>query len=721
MTINSNRFFIFILRNLTLLFVCLFTLALLVDASTPTSSSHSEDNIFKLTKVAQLNHKNISAETWQQLVANPANNQQYFAINEGGLYLVDGSEIIPQALLELSNETSNPELKVKLTAFALHPNFALRDKIGYSTFYTAHLETIDNKSKIKKIQPVNIDVSLAFDAVVTEWKFNLLNHQKVDLTTKREILRIAVPDNKTVIKQLAFNPFIKSWNDNFGLLYIAIDGQKKWSQPLYSGAILRIHPAKFGLRSFTIPLSNPFLNNNLVHDVIYLFGSQSIKKFIWPNKSSDQILLHHEYDRKQLLSYSKGGNNWRDNVPKNVLPHGNSTINDIFIYQGRKSPHLRNKLLLLNHQNEQWKISSLSLKTSDNQKNDEPLLKLIWRLPVNQLSNSQSIKILSYRSGEMLLFDKMGGMLYQLSQQNIDFITPVATESQSDNSKIYFFILLFFAFCLLGYYFIKRNKFSVKALVKQQFSRLEISESELQISLYHRHETSTNTVIDIIDIESCEIFLNDHSINIIDTISGHGFNNEKEHDLRATFTKEHIDKMVDGKVRVISLQIVDKQKKHYDICLYLRKGSNRMTKKGYFNVIDELVDWCWLIAKKINSDKPSIRAIKSVNKTAQEDKVKREAEAKIPLHTQATAIRPATHKVIKAELNEAIAEVKNIKQPVNTQSSDEQKSSATKNNTINTEVVDALEKLVSLKQQGYLTTAEFVQAKEKLLQSLFDK
>ena len=43
------------------------------------------------------------------------------------------------------------------------------------------------------------------------------------------------------------------------------------------------------------------------------------------------------------------------------------------------------------------------------------------------------------------------------------------------------------------------------------------------------------------------------------------------------------------------------------------------------------------------------------------------------------------------------------------------------NNTINTELVYALEKLVDLKKQGFLTLEEFTKAKENLISSLFEK
>ena len=70
------------------------------------------------------------------------------------------------------------------------------------------------------------------------------------------------------------------------------------------------------------------------------------------------------------------------------------------------------------------------------------------------------------------------------------------------------------------------------------------------------------------------------------------FNHDKEQDLRTIFVNEKIDKMVDGKMRQISLLLTDKQKHSYTVCLYMRKGSNRISKQSYVKVINELIDWC---------------------------------------------------------------------------------------------------------------------------------
>ena len=278
-------------------------------------------------------------------------------------------------------------------------------------------------------------------------------------------------------------------------------------------------------------------------------------------------------------------------------------------------------------------------------------------------------------------------------------------------------MLLLALMAAVAYYLLKVNKFSAKKIVSQQFSHIEISESQRQIGLYRRHESSAEIVIDVVDIVNSEIQLNEHRVSVINTITGHGFSNGKEQDLCAIFTKEHIDKMIDGKVRMINLQLTDKQNKHHIICLYLRKGSNRITKKGYFNVIDELVDWCWLVAKAINPEHTGTRAVKSVKKVSDKTEASRIVQNETPLHNQAAAIRPATHNEVKlAEL----PEITKVKVPIAKTENEDEQVAVQKNSIIDTELVNALEKLVNLKQQGYLTSEEFAKAKEKLLQSLFE-
>lgn len=698
---------------------------------------YSDENSYQLTKIAQLEHRLISQPKWQQFIANPSNKKQYFVIRESGqIYLIDEDEINPKAILDMGTFQQTGSSLFKLTAIELHPNFSLRDQVGYHTFYTAHIENIDKKSKTKRILEQAENLQLSFDAVITEWKFSAVNHQKVDVNSKREVLRIGVPDNSMVIRQMSFNPYIKSWNDNFGLLYIALSGDDKWSKPLYSGVILRINPTKFGLRSFIVPSNNPHLKNSHINDAIYLLGGQGIEQFIWPEKNSEHILVSHQYNKKHLLSLTDGRDDWRDSAVNNVLYEGEDAVHDVLMYQGRQLPLLRSKLLLLRKKEQYWFIDSLAFNLSDNKKISEgKKSQLVWKFTSQQLPTNSQVILSSSHDGEIFLLEKSINVLFRLIQQSL--VNENVVEASRDDNTIdkntfdNSIIILLLILVLLGtmYYWFKRSSHSVKAVVRQQFASLELSESGQQIGLYHRHQRHTETIINIVDIVSSEIKLNEHSISVVNAQIGHGFNNDRDQDLRAIFSHEKVDKMVEGKVRQISLLLTDSRNNGYTVCLYMRKGSNRITKNSYVKVIDELIDWCWLIAGELNPDDTEKRKVKPVALPKEKTEIKPDKN-KTPLYNQATGVRSVTPKM--ENTNEPLApdETPLMQGNVNEgndsaelegEECSEVNNQVQQNNTIDIELVNALEKLVNLKQQGFLTMDEFTKAKEKLLKSIFEK
>ena len=699
--------------------------------------AHSYEDSYQLTEIAQLEHQSISQPNWQQLIANPSNKRQHFVFRESGqVYLIDGGEINPTAILDMGGSKQTDASLFKMTALELHPNFSLRNQIGYGTFYTAHIEKFNKQSKTKRLQEPSDEFKLSFDAVITEWQFNAVNRQKVDVNTKREVLRIGVPDSSIVIKQISFNPFIKSWNDNFGLLYVGLNGDKKWMLPLYSGVILRVDPAKYGLRSFKVPEDNPYNKNNQINNAIFLLGGQQLEQFIWPAKSSDNILVSHRYDNQYLLSSTEDQNDWRNAASKQVLYQSNDAVLDLLIYQGSQFPLLRNKLLLLRNKGNLWFVDSLEVnKPGIKEVSDNKIPHLEWSITSTKLPTKSEISLSRDIPGEILLLEKNSSILFRLTQQvlmnapvEVDKTESNDVEQSSSENNIFILIFLLISL-LLGviYYWIKLKGHSVKTIVRKQFASIEISESGQQVELYHRHQRDVEVTIDIVDIVSSEIKLNDQSISIINGDISYGFTNDKEEDLRSIFVNEKVDKMVDGKVRQVSLLLTDKLNKNYKVCVYMRKGSNRITKKSYTKVVHELIDWCWLIGERINPTHTEKRTIKPrVVQKEKSDNVSAKSN-NTSLHHQAAAIRPEISTIENsdqpqvpgensARLN-VVTESESLTELSVTESSDTA-GKANQESTINTELVNALDKLVSLQQQGFLTLDEFSKAKEKLLKDL---
>ena len=198
-------------------------------------------------------------------------------------------------------------------------------------------------------------------------------------------------------------------------------------------------------------------------------------------------------------------------------------------------------------------------------------------------------------------------------------------------------------------------------------------------------------MISIADIISSEIQLNDVTINVINLETGHGFTAAHETDLRNYFSLEYKTKMQDDKIRHVKLILTDKKQQTYPISLYVRRGNGRVTNKRYQYVIEDLLTWCWVVAYSINPTgtetvrpKPRIKA----NQYKDNKWPKRDINAKPVAKPSSTSTEPAAE--------------------------------ATEKLIVDTDLINALEKLVNLKRQGFLTDEEFDHAKHKLLQNLIE-
>ncbi|TWX66256.1 SHOCT domain-containing protein [Colwellia demingiae] len=690
----------------------------------------SKEKQYLLQKIAQAPQLETENDQWLLLLEQPGNSQFYYLANKRGkIYQLEQDSPDNTALLLDLQLFSSKESMLQLTAFTLHPNFSLRDQAGFGTFYTAHVEKVINKRKRKRLNDSAVTTPLSYDAIVTEWRLNVT--KQVDESSQREVLRIAIPTLESGIRQLNFNPYSKSWHEDFAQLYISLSQSLELKQhPLYSGAILRIHPQRNGIKSYSVPHDNPYYANEKFEKALYLFGAGNINQFIWPDRYATKLLISHQYNFNNIvrhwLSYSDGGEDWRKQAPIKFLYQNKNILaaNSLLVYRGQNAPSLRNKLLLLTKNEKQWQLNSLSHEISPEiaLENDQSIKQqkalsaptIEWLLK-QQALQANNLTLYRDNRGELLFFNEDSGAIYQLFQQDISL---AAKESQQSGPSglTFFFILVLFV--LLGYilYQMKAQQKSAKAFVRREFSNLALTEDKLSIKLFKRHEKEAEKVIALADVNQCQILLGDLVIATINTTLGHGFDEEYEQALREIFHIEQIAKMTDGKVRRINLALHTESKKKHIICLYLRKGSDRITKKGYFTVVDETIDWCWIIAKHINSEQTGVRSFKPTL-TTDAAHTEHKTHDDTPLHKQASIIRPATrlHSVIDVIAPEKIVEVtKSQRNDEVITLSDSHDTAAIELARVETDLVNALEKLVKLRQQGFLTADEFEQAKTKL-------
>jgi hypothetical protein len=159
-----------------------------------------------------------------------------------------------------------------------------------------------------------------------------------------------------------------------------------------------------------------------------------------------------------------------------------------------------------------------------------------------------------------------------------------------------------------------------------------------------------------------------------------------------------MDKMVPGKTRLLALEFIRQHKQTIFVCLYFRQGSRRVTRQPYRICVELLFDWAWRMASFIKPNalgqriKPTpnemgrfhrapLKPQQPVNKTVELDKTTDKAS----LSTEDT------------EQNSSIKEPTAIEP------------------SLAPSIVFELEKLVQLKDQGYISEQEFGRAKSKLL------
>jgi len=146
-----------------------------------------------------------------------------------------------------------------LRSLAFHPEFATNGKV-----YTSHMRNRPDQREGVHYLSDSAGLNVFTDSTLSEWTMdaegNVLAH--------REVFRIGYPAEDHLMKQIMFNPFATPGSPDFGLLYIAHgDGTPANSfgngqNDDALGKILRINPLADGENPYSIPASNPFVNDD---------------------------------------------------------------------------------------------------------------------------------------------------------------------------------------------------------------------------------------------------------------------------------------------------------------------------------------------------------------------------------------------------------------------------------------------------------------------------
>ena len=655
-----------------------------------------------LAELPSLDSTNIVAFT--PVPSATTQSAQYFIANENSdLFLLDGTSLSTLTNLQLTQQ--DPQILEKLTAFTLHPNFSLPDQPGYQTLYTAHIETAKINNNIARVTVLADPVPLPFDAVITQWQLSI---NKTESPKRREVIRIAVPSATHIIQKIAFNPYSKNWHDDYGLLHIALSDNAKNQTalpqaPLYSGVILRINPAKFGLRSYLVPNNNPFLKTHDVNNEIFILGSQKIISFHWSKQSFAKLFVQHIYDNKHLLAKASKGADWRINHQEkhiSFLTLSKTSMSRVFPYSGRNLKDLWGNTLYLSQSSNGWQLTRLSPPTEHRLEGEnEQQNQAVWLFGHNEIPIENKVKLLADQLGEPLLFDLTNKKLLTFSA--VEILPPAAEDNinnedlekitKDKNSDTYGSLLLIIFVMVMAviFYRLRPINKAAKAQLNKQFARFNMDDSKIMLSFYKRHQPEVDSRLAVADIVESEI-----SLNNINGNNDNGYNLQQESRLRASFVSEHRNKLIDDQIRQVHLSLTDKNGKVHIVCMYLRKGNQRFTKAKFFDILENILDWNWFIAKQLNPQATEKRKIK-VLATSPSAKVISQAQHKDQIANQEKELEAKLkqERADKAEINN---ELHNIA-------------------VHDSELINSLDKLANLKQKGFLSDEEFSLAKAKIL------
>lgn len=211
----------------------------------------------------------------------------------GALYLLRGGK--PKKYLDVAREVG-PVLWTSqgfgsgFGFVAFDPSFAQNGR-----FYTVHTEAGDALTTEKP--DLGPSSGAVVHGVVTEWT---ADDPRADAFTggRREVLRLAFPSYIHGIQQIAFNPYAKKADADFGLLYVAVgdggavgiaaeDGKESnipQDLGVPQGKILRIDPRGNGDRGWLVPQDNPFVGRDGALGEMFTIGLRDPYRFSWDRR-----------------------------------------------------------------------------------------------------------------------------------------------------------------------------------------------------------------------------------------------------------------------------------------------------------------------------------------------------------------------------------------------------------------------------------------------------
>lgn len=662
---------------------------------------------YELTLLSDLSAAQKEGDTWSFIAPVPAkNNHYYITTDTGKIFIIADNKVTDSPFVNIAEQLNDAQI-IKLTAIAIAPGFNLRNQFDYKAFYTAHVEKHPaSKTRITE----SGSESYQYDAVVMRWQLGSTASKNNMIVSKREVIRIAIrtPDNP--IKQLRFNPYVESWSNDFGLLFVQLAHDETMIESsLYAGAILRINPQSRGDESYTIPPNNPFIKQmGMLNEVIFISG-YPMDSFTWYEKKLNELAILYTHKDKTQLALAKYGDDWRHITPAKHLwisDTSEARYSAIF-YRGRELKSFWSNIILLGQQDQNWQLTPLIPATESH--DEMSLQKAENILHYTQTKISPHFSLYAQSNGEILLLEKNSQVLFSVKMPVLvaNHPTVKTTEKvETEPSFTPFLIILFSVGALVIVYLVttKKNPQKKRFFLQNQWTRFDVNTKENSLSLFKKGDEKVNKTINIKNITSSTVLLNDNVILTINNTPDHGYTKTIDERMKSTFARDHRIKMTNDKERKIQVNMIDDKNTLYSFCLYYRIGNVRHTKLKYSKTLEKIIDWNWHFSSLINPDASEQRVVEpkpsSLDKTS-------DSKQSAPIHQVVkNDVLKTTNKI---EHSDSQQEQTILGKNVQPQPSE------------NTEFIAALDKLVTMKKEGFLDEAEFNATKAKLLQSIVSK
>ncbi|MCP4258722.1 MAG: CHRD domain-containing protein [Planctomycetes bacterium] len=235
--------------------------------------------------------------------AGDGTDRLFIVDQPGRILLIENGQLLPTPFLDIIDRVHMPGFfgsqdvndfdERGFLGLAFHPDFAIPQSPGYQKIFTYTSEMIGLPSDFTT-EPLPADVDFDHQSVIAEWTVDVNNPNIIDVSTRREIIRIDEPQFNHNSGMLAFGPD--------GYLYISVGdggasndvadghGTTGNGQNLNTvlGSILRIDPLDPVTTTspdpvsvngkYRVPTDNPFVGVDGV-DEIYAYGFRNVWRF----------------------------------------------------------------------------------------------------------------------------------------------------------------------------------------------------------------------------------------------------------------------------------------------------------------------------------------------------------------------------------------------------------------------------------------------------------